>query len=68
MPFGKEARVQSQCRVREMKGILKCMQNVLNMGLLCVRNADGVFPKHFTNTVDVLMFARSDNFLIQLSC
>lgn len=30
-----------------MKGISNCMQNLLNTGLLYIRNASGIFPKHF---------------------
>lgn len=32
---------------REMKSISKCLQDVLNTGLLCIGNASGIFPKHF---------------------
>lgn len=31
---------------REMESISKCLQNVLNTGLLCIRNTSGIFPKH----------------------
>lgn len=32
---------------REMESISKCLHNVLNTGLLCIRNACGIFHKHF---------------------
>lgn len=66
MPVKKEA--QSQCRIREMEGVSKCMQNVLSKGLLCIKNVSGIFLSVFTSTVDVPLFAHPDNFLIQLSC
>lgn len=54
---------------REMKSISKCLQNILNTGLFCALGTQvGVFLSIFMSTVDVGMFAHSDNFLIQLSC
>lgn len=51
MPVEKEAHMQSKCMCafisREMKIVSKCLQNVLNTGLLCIRNTSGIFPKHF---------------------
>lgn len=51
-----------------MEGVSKCMQNILMQDLCALGMQGGFFQLIFTNTMDVLVFARSDKFLIQLSC